>query len=83
MNEVIDNKEQAIKDWDDKTGLDDPGEGQFKLGRSEFAFDFGIFFKGKLFGLLIIMRFLCHTSLSIALVQNSCNDNAKKMAFKF
>lgn len=44
MGDVIDNKKQVIDKRNDKTGLDNPREGQFKLGLGDFTFDFGIFF---------------------------------------
>lgn len=50
LSEVIEDKEDAINERNDKTGLDDPGEGKFKFGLCQFFFNFGILFKGKLFG---------------------------------
>jgi hypothetical protein len=44
VDDVIDNKKHAINKRDYKTNFDNPGEGQFKLGFSQFFFDFGVFF---------------------------------------
>ena len=74
MDQVIDNKEQAINNRNDKKSLDDPGEVQFKFGLTQFSFDLGVLFQGKLFDPLYAGEFLCHTVDSIALSEYSCND---------
>lgn len=50
MDEVIDDKEQAINKGDEKQDLDLPGKSQFELCFGEFFFDFRVFFQGKLLG---------------------------------
>jgi len=67
VNEIINNKKRAIKDRNNKTNFDNPGEGQFQFGFSQFFFDFGILFQGELFDFSGSGRFSGHSVGSIAL----------------
>jgi hypothetical protein len=73
VGEVVGNKEHAINEGKDKTGLDEPGKVQFKLGCDQFLFDLGILFQGKLFCFFGSGRFFYHMGNSISLAENGCN----------
>ena len=72
MSNIINYKEQAIGDWNYKAEFNDPREGEFKFGFSQFSFDFIVFFNGKLF---YFWGVLYHIVDSIALVEISRNIN--------
>ena len=60
MGYVIDDQKRTINTRNDKTDLDNPGESKLEFGISQFFFDLGIFFQGKLFCFFGSGRFLYH-----------------------